>query len=35
MLQKRLHELTKYLRAALKGTRVYLTLRDEAIKITR
>ena len=34
MLEKRPHEVIKYLRAALKGTRAYLALRDEAIKIT-
>ena len=34
MLEKRPQEVIKYLRAALKGTRAYLALRDEAIKIT-
>ncbi len=34
LLEKRPEEVTKYLRAALKGTRAYLALRDEAVKIT-
>jgi ABC-type nitrate/sulfonate/bicarbonate transport system substrate-binding protein len=34
LLDKRPDEVMKYLRAALKGTRAYLALRDEAIKIT-
>ncbi len=34
LLEKRPDEVMKYLRAALKGTRAYLALRDEAIKIT-
>jgi len=33
-LDKRPDEVMKYLRAALKGTRAYLALRDDAIKIT-
>ncbi|HVO91679.1 MAG TPA: ABC transporter substrate-binding protein, partial [Terriglobales bacterium] len=33
-LAKRPEEVVKYLRATLKGTRAYLALRDEAIKIT-
>jgi len=34
LLDKRPDEVTRYLRATLKGTRAYLALRDEAIKIT-
>lgn len=34
LLDKRQDEVMKYLRAALKGTRAYLDMRDEAIKIT-
>ena len=34
LLEKRHEEVMKYLRAALKGTRAYLALRDEAIRIT-
>ena len=34
LLDKRPDEVMKYLRAALKGSRAYLALRDEAIKIT-
>jgi ABC-type nitrate/sulfonate/bicarbonate transport system substrate-binding protein len=34
LLEKRQDEVMKYLRATLKGTRAYLALRDEAIKIT-
>jgi len=34
LLEKRPEEVMKYLRAALKGARAYLQLRDEAIKIT-
>jgi ABC-type nitrate/sulfonate/bicarbonate transport system substrate-binding protein len=34
LLEKRPDEVMKYLRAALKGARAYLALRDEAIKIT-
>ena len=34
LLDKRPDEVMRYLRATLKGTRAYLALRDEAIKIT-
>jgi ABC-type nitrate/sulfonate/bicarbonate transport system substrate-binding protein len=34
LLEKRQDEVMKYLRATLKGTRAYLALREEAIKIT-
>ena len=34
LLDKRPEEVMKYLRATLKGSRAYLALRDEAIKIT-
>ena len=34
LLDKRPDEVMKYLRAAFKGARAYLALRDEAIKIT-
>jgi ABC-type nitrate/sulfonate/bicarbonate transport system substrate-binding protein len=34
LLEKRPDEVMKYLRATLKGTRAYLTLREEAIRVT-